>query len=185
MAQIHHSMSARRWTDAIADQFVICSTHSGKTFLTSAPGFAFEASRDSQPTLQEACRAAATYAVFAETQDVYIRRAKGTGVTAYELALFDWFGRPNVLQIDVDTWTGKNGQVIRVKARDNIMVARVAVVIRDVQGNIREAGEAVRSEASSAWWIYTTRSPVPLAPFPSVEAIAWDLPGNRDSFVIN
>lgn len=185
MAKIHSSMSTRGLTDAVADQFVICSTRSGKTFFTSAPGFDFGSSKEAQHTPHEAFRAAATYAAFAAAQDVYLRRAENTDATSYDLALIDWFGRPKVSEIDIDTWTGKNGQIIRVKARDNVMVARVAVVIRDAQGNLLEAGEAVRSEAGSAWWVYTTRSLVPLTPFPSVEAIAWDLPGNRDSFLIS
>jgi hypothetical protein len=184
MAKFHHSMSARGLTDNMADQFVICSTRSGKTFFASAPGFDFGSSKEAQQTPQEAFRAAATYAVFAATQDVYIRRARDTGMTASDLALIDWFGKPKVFEIDIDTWTGKIGQIVRVKARDNVMVARVAVVIRDTEGNILEAGEAVRSETGSAWWIYTTRSLVPMTPFPSVEAIAWDLPANRDSFLV-
>jgi hypothetical protein len=185
MAKFHHSMSARGLTDNMADQFVICSTRSGKTFFASAPGFHLGASKEAHQTAQDAFRAAATYAAFASTQDVYVCRAEDTGATAYDLALIDWFGKPKVFEIDIDTWTGKIGQIVRVKARDNVMVARLAVVIRDAQGNVLEAGEAVRSEAGSAWWAYTTRSLVPMTPFPCVEAIAWDLPGNRDSFLIN
>ena len=185
MAKFHHSMSARGVTDNIADQFVICSTRSGKTFFASAPGFHIGASKEAHQTPEDAFRAAAAYAAFAAIQDVYIGRAQDSGTTAYDLALIDWFGKPKIFEIDMDSWTGKMGQIVRVKARDNVMIARVAVVIRDAQGSMLEAGEAVRSEAGSAWWIYTTRSFVPMSPLPGVEAIAWDLPGNRDSFLIN
>ena len=185
MAKFHHSMSARGLKDNIADQFVICSTRSGKTFFASAPGFHIGASKEAHQTPQEAFRAAVTYAAFAAMHDVYIRSAEDRGTTAYDLALVDWFGKPKVFEIDIDTWTGKIGQIIRVKARDDVMIARVAVLIRDVQSNVLEAGEAVRSEANSAWWAYTTRSLVPMTPLPSVEAIAWDLPGNRNSLLID
>jgi hypothetical protein len=59
------------------------------------------------------------------------------------------------------------------------------VVIRDAEENVLEMGEAVQSEAGSIWWNYTTKSLVTMTPFPSVEAIAQDLPGNSDSFIIN
>jgi hypothetical protein len=138
-----------------------------------------------QKTDQAAVREATTYANFARTQEAYINRAKETGTTPYYIAVADWFGAPRVLEINVDRWEGEIGQTIRVKARDNVMVARVAVVIRDAEENVLEKGEAVQSEAGSAWWTYTTKSLVTMTPFPSIEAIAQDLPGNRDVFVIS
>ena len=126
-----------------------------------------------------------TYANFAQTQEAYVDQAKANGATAYSIAVTDWSGAPDVLEIDVDDWTGEIGQTIRVKARDNVMVARVSVVIRDAEENVLEMGEAVQSEAGSDWWDYTTKSLVPMSPFPIVEAIAQDLPGNSDSFVIS
>jgi hypothetical protein len=129
-------------------------------------------------------RESTTYANFAQTQDVYITKAKRLGVTPYYLALADWFKPPKVLEINVDSWTGKIGQTIRVKARDNVRVARVSVVIRDADENVLEMGETTQSEPGSAWWNYTTKSVVKMTPFPSVEATSYDLPGNRDAFAI-
>ena len=132
-----------------------------------------------------AIRAAVLYADFATTQDVYLDLECETGVSAYTFAIADWFGTPKVLQLDFDGWTGEIGQTIRVKARDNIMVAAVTVVIRDPQKNFLEMGEAVRSEAGGPWWNYTTQTRVAMSPFPTVAAIIQDLPGNRDAFVIS
>ena len=111
--------------------------------------------------------------------------AKGSGSTAYNIAISDWFGAPQVLEINVDNWTGEIGQTIRVKARDNVKVAGVAVVIRDANEKILEMGAAVQSEEGSVWWTYTTQALVTMTPFPAVEAIAQDLPGNTDSFIIS
>ena len=116
---------------------------------------------------------------------MYIDKAQSTGTTAYTIALADWFCMPDVLEINVDNWTGEPGEIIRVKAKDNVLVARVSVVIRDAQENVLEEGEAVRSEKGSAWWNYTTRSRINITPFPIVEATAQDLPGNEDTFVIS
>lgn len=168
------------------DLFLNPRTRSGKTILANT--VLFDDSRKltgTQKTDPAAFREAATYASFAGTQEVYINQAKKTGMTAYYMALADWFGAPRVREINIDGWDGEIGQTIRVKARDNVMVARVCVVIRDAEENVLEMGEAVQSQAGSPWWSYTTSSIVRMTPFPSIEATAQDLPGNTDSFIIS
>lgn len=171
---------------SVGDQFIIRKTRSGKTITVNKPMFDEKhLCTDTQKSHLEDFREATTYAGFAKDQPVYVEKARGTGATGYNVAVADWFGAPKVREINVDAWTGKVGQTIRVKAKDNVMVARVAVVIRDASENVLESGEAVQSEAGSVWWNYTTQALVPMTPFPIVEAIAQDLPGNTDSFVIS
>jgi hypothetical protein len=186
MANIYRNSFFRRLTGAFSEQFVTHKTYAGKTLITHKPMFS-----DSQDYIesmkagQAAILEASTYANFAKTQDVYLDKEIETGITAYNMAIADWFVEPKVLEINVDRWTGQSGQSIRVKARDNVKVARVTLVIRNSQGNVLEMGEAMQLEAGSAWWSYTTRSLVLMTPFPSVQAIAFDLPGNRNSFTIS
>jgi hypothetical protein len=168
------------------DQLITCITRSGKIIMMDKPMFNDRrAVTDPQKSRQDALREAVAYARFAESEDVYINKARKTGATAYNLAIVDWLGAPKVLEINVDDWIGKIGQTIRVKARDNVMVARVEVVIRDANEKVLEMGTAVQSEEGSVWWTYTTQALVTMTPFPSVEAIAQDLPGNIDSFVLS
>ena len=186
MAKLYKNILVLGLKGALSDPFVNRKTRPGKTIIANKP--MFDDNREyteTQKTHEAAIREATTYANFAKTQKVYINKAKGTGTTAYYIAIADWFSGPKVREINVDRWTGEIGQTIRVKARDNVMVARVSVVIRDAEDNVLEMGEAVQSEAGSAWWNYTTKSRVPMTPFPSVEAIAQDLPGNSDSFIIS
>jgi hypothetical protein len=186
MHNIERNKFARGWRGAFGRQFVVHKTESGKSILAAKPVFDDNLTYTETGTMhQAAVRDAATYASFAETQEIYLHTAVETGTTAYALAVADWFGAPKVLEINVDRWTGNAGETIRVKARDKVSVARVEVVIRNAQGDVLEMGEAVQSETGSAWWNYTTQSSVPLTPFPTLQAIAFDLPGNRDSFVIN
>jgi hypothetical protein len=172
------------------EQAVYCTTRSGKTIFVRGDRCDGNWKYMSMSVAKRhaawwaAIRAAAAYAGFAKTQDVYLDLECETGVSAYTHAIADWFGRPRVLQIDIDGWSGEIGQTIRVKARDNIMVAAVTVVIRDPQRNFLEMGEAVQSEAGSPWWDYRTQTCVVLDPFPAVAAIVQDLPGNRDVFVV-
>jgi hypothetical protein len=172
--------------DILGEESTNVKTRSGKTLLVTQPFFDDPREcMEVEETHQDALRAATTYASFALRQGLYLHKARRTGATAYSIALIDWFGAPRVLQINFSGWTGKPGQIIRMKARDNVRVASVSVVIRDAQGRVMESGEAAASETHSAWWEYTTQAYVPMEPFPSIEAIAWDLAGNCDSFTVS
>jgi len=186
MAKTYNNIFIFGLTSAFGNSFVNRETPLEKTILASQP--VFDRDREytqTQKTHESAIQEATTYANFAQTQEVYIHKARRSDVTAYTIALTDWFVAPKVLEINVDGWTGEIGQTIRVKARDNVKVARVSVVIRDLEDNVLEMGEAVKSEAGGAWWDYTTKALVTMTPFPIVEATAQDLPGNSDSFVIS
>jgi hypothetical protein len=188
MANIYRNIYIRGLNGVDGDQAVYCTTHSGKTIFVRGDrcdGNWKTMSMSIPKREPAAIRAAAAYAYFAKTQDVYLNLECETGVSAYTLAIADWFGRPKVLEMDIDGWTGQIGQIIRVKARDNIMVAAVTVVIRDPQRNFLEMGEAVKPEDGGPWWNYRTQTRVNMDPFPSVAAIVQDLPGNRDVFVIS
>ena len=186
MANIYRNFFQRGASDVWGDGYVLHETGSGEHLLVSRPRFdENSAYSETQDAHQAVLRASGTYASFAEAKEVYCQKACGTGVTPYFLAMIDWFGAPRLLEIDVDRWTGLPGETLRVKARDNVLVARVDVAIRDAHGQLREIGGAIQESAGSAWWCYTTQSRVPMSPFPVVQAIAWDLPGNRTSFVIS
>src|SRR6266508_1511429 len=174
MAKVHNSI------------FAYGVTRSGMIVIADKPMFDdHRGLTNTKKSHQDSLQEATTYANFAKHQEVYMDKAQGTGITAYTIALADWFGSPKVLEIDVDNWTGEIGQTVRVKARANVMVARVTVVIRDAKENLLEAGEAVQAEEGSSWWNYRTQSRIKMTPFPIVEATAHDLPGNTDSFVIS
>lgn len=162
------------------------STQSGKTLAPAR--ILFDDPREASPlkgARREELREAVTFAQMAENEEIYINRAREIGSTPYNVAIVDWFGAPRVLEIDVDGWTGEPGQIIRVKARDNVAVIAVGVVIRDAEQNVLEAGPASQGKDGGAWWHYTTQVPVTMEPFPIVEATAYDLPGNTDTFAVS
>ena len=90
----------------------------------------------------------------------------------------DWFHVPEILELDVSAWHGAVGQVIRVKAVDDVQVTQVNVVITDSAGAVLEQGQAVR--ADGLWWNYTTTATEPEGP--RVVATARDLPGHIAQF---
>ena len=109
-------------------------------------------------------------------ETVYITKAQGTTMSAFNAAVADWFNELQVREIDTDGWTGAIGQTIRVKAQDDTQVTKVHVQIADTQGNFLEAGDAV--QADGLWWAYTTSTAVSSPSAASVTATAHDLPGN-------
>jgi hypothetical protein len=179
MAKIHNNIFVRGLTGSVGDQFVIRQTRSGRTIIANKPRF--DENRvftEPQKAQQEAFRQATSYAKFAKNQPLYVNKAKGTNITAYNLAVADWFGQPEVLDIDVNGWTGQIGETIRVKAQDNLQVTKVRMAISDGNGTVYEEGEAVQSELDGLVWTYTTTTVVPMTPAPRLDASAQDLPGN-------
>lgn len=186
MARLYNNIIILGSNGLVGGQFGNYKTLLERSLLARKPLLDdFRKAKEARTAHEAAVRESTTYANFSQTQDVYINKAKRLGVTPYYIALADWFEAPRVLEINVDSWTGKIGQTIRVKARDNVKVERVSVVIRDANENVLETGETTQSEPGSLWWSYTTKKLVPMTPFPIVEATAYDLPGNSDTFVIS
>lgn len=122
-------------------------------------------------------RQASTYAHFSQNQPLYLNRAAGTPLSAYEWAVADYFGKPKVQEIDICQWTGEVGQTIRIQARDNLVVLRVCVKIWE-KSLLLEEGEAIESETEPCGWTYITRTSIQPNPGVWLEAVAYDLPGN-------
>jgi hypothetical protein len=185
MANISRHISFYRLTDLVHDPFGNYQTVSGK--LISVPAVSYYHDGDLVKTRKQSLsrlRRAATYASFAQGQDIYVNKALQYGASGYSMALMDFLGPPKVLEIDVSAWTGQIGERIRVKARDNVAVAGMLVIIRDVHGSLLEAEQAAPRDLGSAWWLYTTRSKVNLEPFPKVQVIVRDHAGNRGSLTL-
>jgi len=178
MARVHNNIFVRGLTGAVGDQFVIRKTKSGRTIIANKP--VFDENREFSPAQkaqQEAFKMAIVYAKVAKTQPVYMQLAKGTDSTAYNLAMTDWFGKPQILSVDASGWGGQSGKTIRIKAQDDTLVTRVTVIIHN-NGTVLEQGEAVPSESDGLLWTYVTTTNVAPAPCVLLDANAYDLPGN-------
>ena len=103
---------------------------------------------------QQAFREAIAYGKAKMREEVYITRADGTRKSPYNLAVADWFNRPQILEVDLTAWKGASGDVIRLRAQDDIGVRQVAVTISDEEGAVLEAGQA--TDLGALWWEYTT-----------------------------
>jgi hypothetical protein len=161
-----------------AGKFVLYKTQSGRTLFAKKPVFNAEKARISpEGLMRETVRQAVTYAEFVWDEPIYRTKALGTSVSAYNLAVADYLGKPQILNIEIRGWTGGIGQPIQILAKDNFMVIGVRLVIRDRE-YVWEAGEARQSESNKLLWTYCTRTPVAREPGLRLDAYAFDLPGN-------
>ena len=150
----------------------------GKTTVALNPVFSEDrVFNPTQLAQQEAFRQATQYGVVAKDNPVYVNLAQGVDASAYNLAVADWFGKPEVLEINTDGWTGGIGHNIRIKATDDTKVTRVRVVIHQ-DGNILEQGDAAPSETDGLMWTYVTTTNLMGTSGLQLDANAYDLPGN-------
>jgi hypothetical protein len=182
MAKIQNNIVMHGASGQLGNQIVFRRGKGGQTSISAKPagGRTFNPAQLAQ---QEAFRNAIAYAKSAKDEDVYLTKAQGTTLSAFNVAVADWFGKPEVLEIDTTHWTGAAGQIIRVKAQDDTQVVKVRVQIFDVGRNAPalEQGDAV--QADGLWWEYTTTATVADLANAQVTAIAYDLPGNDHTLV--
>ena len=138
----------------------------GETWVSGKPDFSRRKFSQGQKSHQSRFQEAAAYArVAAKTHAIYAQLAAGTVKSPYNWALSDWFNPPVIHSIK------RTGNIIRVEASDNVMVAKVRVTILDAEGKIFEQGEAVQAEGSL--WEHIASNDG------KVVAEAWDLAGNE------
>jgi len=165
-----------------SESFILYKTRSGKNLVARKP--VSEPNQAGQKiSMQEEVRQAVNYAEFAWDQPIYQSKAVGTSNSAYNLAVADALGKPQILDVDIHEWTRKIGQTILIEAKDNFMVLSVRLVIREGE-TILEDGEAEQSEMDGLVWRYTLKTPVERKPGITLDAYAYDLPGNVGKYSI-
>jgi hypothetical protein len=179
MAKVRQNIVINGLSGALGDQLVLRRDKAGRTIVSVSPApdpnRTFSAA---QLERQEKFREAVAYAKEAKGQEVYKEKAEGTPKTAYNVAAADWFHSPEILDVDLEAWNGAVGQVIRIKAMDDVQVTQVNVVITDSADAVLEQGAAVK--ADGLWWNYTTTATAPNEAM--LVVTARDLPGNIAEF---
>ena len=80
-------------------------------------------------------------------------------------------------EIDLSAYTGKTGEIIRVRASDDFGMVGVGVAIRDTESKVLEQGAA--TAASDGAWTYTTTTNLPAGQQVVIEVTATDRPGHK------
>jgi len=176
MAKIEKNVVMHGASGKLGNQIVFRQGKGGQMIVSVRPstGRNFNPAQQAQ---QDAFRMAIAYAKSAKDEAIYIAKAQGTTRSSYNAAVADWFGKPEVLEIDTTDWRGASEEIIRVQAQDDTQVTKVHVQITDAAGTVLEQGDAVA--ANGLWWEYTTTTNVPSMTNAKVRATAHDLPGNK------
>jgi hypothetical protein len=98
------------------------------------------------------------------------------GTSAQNLALADFFKAPEILDIDLSSYTGAIGSTILIEATDDFKVKSVQVSIISGSGEVMETGAAVVNPGSGDFWTYTATTGSDGAAMVKVDVS--DLPGN-------
>jgi len=174
MAKVKGNLFMARLSGSLGDQLIVKKGRGGRTIICKKP--TFQEDREFSPAQlarQQAFREAAAYAKTQKHNPLYIEKAQGTGKCSYNVAIGDYLHPPKILEIDLNAWSGEAGQVLRIRAQDDVQVERVSVVIADEADNVLEQGQAV--EVGALWWEYTTIATANGSARVMVSAI--DLPG--------
>jgi hypothetical protein len=164
MAKVKKNMVVRGLSGKVGD-LVFQHMPDGNTYVRARPDFSRRKFSKGQKEHQSRFQQAVAYAREAsKSQPIYAQLAAGTGLSAYNFALSDWFNPPVIDAIE------RADGVVRVQASDNVLVTRVQVSILDAEGKVVEKGNAVKTE--DGWWEYVA------AMKGKVVAEAWDLAGN-------
>lgn len=112
-----------------------------------------------------------------QTKDLYSAAAKKKqGLTAYNIAVADFFNAPDIETVDLSAYTGAAGDEIRIIVTDDFAVKSVHVQISNSDGSLVEEGEAVNSAGNL--WIYTAAQNNENLDGDKIVITASDLPGN-------
>jgi len=182
MAKIENNIVMRGARGTFGNQIVFRQTKGGQMII-SAPPVARRTFNAAQQAHHEAFRNAIAYARSARTADIYLTKAQGTTLSAFNVAVADWLGKPQVLEIDITGWTGQSGQIIRVKATDDTQVTKVIIVIKDGNGAILMQDFADPSDGP--WWNFMTTIAVSNPSAVTISATAYDLPGNTHVLLVD
>lgn len=166
-------------------KLVVFRSRLGRTFASMRPKATTNPISEEQQNHRTWFKDATTYAKTAikdpEVKKVYTDLA-GPFQNAYNVAVLDYSGIPEVKSIDVSAYTGTIGNKILVRAVDNCKVAKVHVVIKSSAGVTIEEGDAVM-QFNELDWLYTATKANSTPAGSTVNATVYDLAGNSSNLV--
>lgn len=113
-----------------------------------------------------------------EEKAVYVTAAKLARRRAIDLAKADYLHAPAITDIDCAAYSGKVGDILWIRAEDDFEVKRVQVRVLRLDGSSIESGDAILDVDRQAWR-YTGTVLVEAGVTVTIEAAAFDRPGNR------
>jgi len=155
MAQSKNNIVTHGLSGKVGD-ILVFSQRGGKTIVGKVPAHS-QAVTDKQLAVQSKFQQAVIYAQASLGDNAlkaeYAAQAK-KGLTAYNVAVADFFNAPDIQSVDLSNYNGGVGNTIAITVTDDFKVVAVRVKIYNADGSLVEEGEAVQ-QAMSTRWLYT------------------------------
>lgn len=131
-----------------------------QTILSTSPqriGISTQSQIEHQENFKRAVQYAKVQMKNPELKEEYRKAAKKRGVlSAYNLAIADYFHAPEIGDLNVSNYHGEIGDKIEIIAFDNFKVKQVEVEIYQADGSLVEKGLASKVDSDSEWTYITT-----------------------------
>jgi hypothetical protein len=182
MAIVLKNLATKGLSGMLGDTLVFRNI-GGRTIVASAPTTTSnheptEGQKAHQKLFQKAVLYAKSQMGDPATKAAYEAKAQGSEkLSAYNIAVADFFNAPDIEEIDMSGYTGAVGDKIRVSAIDDFMVAEVGVEIYNSDGSLVESGKAVQ-DSNAVDWVYTATAANGDLSGDKVVIKASDIPGN-------
>lgn len=111
----------------------------------------------------------------------YRARTKGMQ-RAHNVAIADFYHSPEIRNIDIKTFRGREGDSVIIQAVDDFKVVRVTVAITDANDVVQVTGDAVQKDERT--WEFKLTKTLPSTQGARMIVRAWDKPGNTDEKVV-
>jgi hypothetical protein len=179
MAESKNNVLTHGLSGMIGDQIVF-RQWGDKTIVAVKPrersGVQSEAQKAQQARFQEAAIYGKSALQNEELKKLY-QGAAGEGRSPFNVAVADFLKAPNIKEIDLTSYTGKVGDVIKVSVTDDFMVTGVTVAIYNADGTEVEHGLAVQG-VKPYEWVFTAKADNASLDGDKIVVTASDLPGN-------
>jgi hypothetical protein len=179
MAKSQNNVITHGLSGKIAD-LLIFRQRDGQTIVSKVPQQKSTAS-EKQVKHRKHFQQATIYAKIALStpgiQELYaVEAKKQKGMTAYNVAVADFFNAPDIETVDLSAYTGIIGDEIRIVASDDFAVKSVRVQISNADGSLVEEGYAVNNIGNL--WIYTATANNESLDGDRIAVSVSDMPGN-------
>lgn len=111
--------------------------------------------------------------------------ARQRELTVRVVAMGDYLKKPAIRPLDLSTYKGQIGDVIEIRATDDLGLAELNVSIVAQDGTPIESGRAVEEGERSGKWLYTATKPVAIGSDVFIEVKSCDHAGNKAQITEN
>ena len=181
MARLKDNIQAKGFSGTIGRQLTFRQI-GGKTFVSKYQKAPTVPATEKKMAAQSKFGVATAYARNAikdpEIKAMYQAMVKG-GQRAFNIAMTDALQTPVVESIQVESYAGRPGDPIVIRATDDFKVTNVLVSIYNPAGDLVDEGNAILQNQENGDWLYTARQKNLEPAGGRISVVAMDMPGNK------